>query len=267
MNQGTEGSDTDIVFDDGASYENMMGRWSMLVGERFLEWIAPPKQARWVDVGCGNGAFTEMIVQRCQPVDVQAFDPAPAQLQYARQRMPASVPVAWHEGSAMALPLADASCDVAVMALVLFFVPTPTVGVAEMCRVVRSGGIVAAYHWDILDGGFPLAPIGIETKALGIAPKLPPSVDASTIPASTALWTEAGLKDVRTTQFTVERTFENFDAYWNSAATSNTLRPMFANLSDEQVALVKSRTQARVNGGAGPLTLSARANAICGVKA
>lgn len=257
---------TEIVFDDGASYENMMGRWSMLVGDRFLDWIAPPEQARWVDVGCGNGAFTELIVQRCHPAHVQAFDPAPAQLEYARQRMPASAPVAWHEGSAMELPLADASCDVAVMALVLFFVPTPSVGVAEMCRVVRAGGLVAAYHWDILEGGFPLAPIGIETKALGIPPKLPPSVEASTIPASTALWRQAGLEQVRTTQFTVKRTFENFDDYWNSAASSNALRPVFGGMSAEQIALVRSRTKTRVNGGAGPLTLTARANAICGVK-
>jgi ubiquinone/menaquinone biosynthesis C-methylase UbiE len=38
----------------------------------------------------------------------------------------------------------DAAGDAAVMALVLFFVPEPAVGVAEMCRAVRPGGVVAA---------------------------------------------------------------------------------------------------------------------------
>ncbi|HEY1089798.1 MAG TPA: hypothetical protein VGE47_01770, partial [Burkholderiaceae bacterium] len=128
-------------------------------------------------------------------------------------------------------------------------------------------GIVAAYHWDILNGGFPLAAIGRETKALGIPSSLPPSVEASTIEASTALWVEAGLKDVRTTQLTVERTFASFDDYWSTAASSNTLRSMFETMSAENLALVKSRVRASVKAGDGPLTMSARANAVYGVKA
>ena len=113
------------------------------------------------------------------------------------------------------------------MALVLFFVPEPAVGVAEMCRAVRSGGVVAAYHWDILGGGFPLADIGAEMLEFGVPPRLPPSVGASTLEASTALWQEAGLHQVRTCQITVQRRFDSFDDYWNSGASSNTLRPMF----------------------------------------
>ncbi|HKX42577.1 MAG TPA: methyltransferase domain-containing protein, partial [Burkholderiaceae bacterium] len=155
-------SDETIRFDDGASYDLMMGRWSVLVGERFLDWIRVPEGARWLDVGCGNGAFTERVVARCLPSHVQAFDPSPGQLAYARNRLAADAPVTWAEGDAMRLPVADAAADVAVMALVLFFVPEPAVGVAEMCRAVRAGGVVAAYHWDILGGGFPLADIGAE---------------------------------------------------------------------------------------------------------
>jgi ubiquinone/menaquinone biosynthesis C-methylase UbiE len=72
-------TDTTIRFDDGASYEQMMGRWSLLVGEHFIDWIGVPPGARWLDVGCGNGAFTELVVQRCQPASVQAFDPSVGQ--------------------------------------------------------------------------------------------------------------------------------------------------------------------------------------------
>ena len=54
-----------IRFDDGAAYERMMGVWSQLAGEQFLEWLDPSGDQRWIDVGCGNGAFTELIVQRC----------------------------------------------------------------------------------------------------------------------------------------------------------------------------------------------------------
>ncbi len=166
----------------------------------------------------------------------------------------------------MQLPVGDASADAAVMALVLFFVPEPSVGVAEMCRAVRSGGVVAAYHWDILAGGFPLADIGAEAMKLGVPPRLPPSVQASTLEASEALWTGAGLRQVRTTQFTVQRTFGSFDDYWNSAAQSNTLRPMFDALSAEALAVLQANVRVRVKDDGGPLTLSARANAVCGVR-
>ena len=44
-------------FNDGAAYEQFMGRWSRAVGVEFLDWLAPPDGARWLDVGCGTGTF------------------------------------------------------------------------------------------------------------------------------------------------------------------------------------------------------------------
>lgn len=73
-------------FNDGAAYERMMGTWSRLAGEVFLNWLAPRPGLRWIDIGCGNGAFTELLVDRCAPVEVQAIDPSEAQLAYARAR-------------------------------------------------------------------------------------------------------------------------------------------------------------------------------------
>lgn len=259
-------TDGSIRFDDGARYELMMGRWSLLVGEHFIDWIGVPHGARWLDVGCGNGAFTELLVKRCRPAEVQAFDPSPGQLAYARNRLPAGAPVTWAEADALQLPVADAGSDAAVMALVLFFVPDPAAGVAEMCRAVRSGGVVAAYHWDILGGGFPLADIGAEMLKLGIPPRLPPSVAASTLDASTALWQEAGLQRVRTCAISVQRRFDSFDDYWNSGAASNTLRPMFDAMSAERREVLKATVRRRLNAGDGPVTVSARANAVSGIK-
>jgi SAM-dependent methyltransferase len=259
-------ADEMIRFDDGAAYELMMGRWSVLAGERFLSWIDVPNGARWLDIGCGNGAFTELLISRCMPSDVLAVDPSPGQLAYARHRLPAGTPVTWIEGDAMRLPVADAAIDAAVMALVLFFVPEPAVGVAQMCRAVRSGGVVAAYHWDILGGGFPLADIGVEMLKLGLPPRLPPSVEASTIDASAALWHGAGFHQVRTCQITVQRVFDSFDSYWSSAATSNTLRPMFDAMPAERRELLKTNVRRRLHAGDGALTVSARANAVSGIK-
>jgi len=258
--------DETIRFDDGAAYELMMGRWSALAGAQFLDWIAAPPGARWLDVGCGNGAFTEAIVERCAPADVQAVEPSEGQLAYARTRLPSGAPVTWMQGDAMRLPVPDGERDVAVMALVLFFVPDPALGVAEMHRAVRPGGIVAAYHWDVLGGGFPLVDVAEELKALGVAPRMPPSVEASTLEASRALWQSAGLRNVRTCEIAVRRGFPSFDDYWRSVEPSNTLSPMFS-LEPEQRDALKENVRRRLRAVDGSFEVSARANAVYGEKA
>jgi len=255
-----------MQFDDGASYEVMMGRWSRLAGEQFLDWLAVPAGSRWVDVGCGNGAFTEQLIDRTRASHVVAIDPSPGQLAYARTRLPADSPVEWLEGGARQLPVADGSCDAAAMALVLFFVPDPAAGVAEMVRVVRPGGTVAAYHWDMLNRGFPLADIGAEMVKLGARPPMPPSVEASTLEASAALWRDAGLRDVETRTITVQRAFADFDDYWRSAASSQALRTAAEVLTAEQQATLKANVRQRLGGGDGPVTVTARATAVKGVR-
>ena len=128
--------DQKIRFDDGAAYERMMGVWSRRVGEDFLEWLKLPAGLKCVDVGCGNGAFTELLAERCQPEEVQGIDPSPEQIAYARARHTAKI-AEFRQGDAMALPFPDDGFDAAIMALVIFFVPEPAKGVAEMARVVR----------------------------------------------------------------------------------------------------------------------------------
>jgi ubiquinone/menaquinone biosynthesis C-methylase UbiE len=108
-----------------------MGKWSQLAGGAFLDWLAPAPGLRWLDVGCGNGAFTEMIVDRCAPVSVHGIDPSEAQLAFARTR-PAARVAQFRLGDAMALPFPNDSFDVTVMPLVIFFVPDPGSGIAEM---------------------------------------------------------------------------------------------------------------------------------------
>jgi len=153
-----------VRFNDGAAYERMMGTWSRLAGEIFLDWLAPRKGLRWIDVGCGNGAFTELIVVRAAPAEVQGIDPSDGQLAYARTRSAVEM-AKFRKGDAMALPFSDRTFDVAVMALVIFFVPEPAKGLAEMARVVAPGGEVAAYAWDVAGGGFPLQPVQTELAA------------------------------------------------------------------------------------------------------
>jgi SAM-dependent methyltransferase len=253
-----------IRFDDGAEYEDFMGKWSQLAGATFLEWLAPAAGLRWADVGCGNGAFTEMLFERCAPAEVQGIDPSEGQLSFARQRL-ADRKAQFQLGDAMALPYPDNAFDAAVMALVIFFVPEPKRGVAEMARVVQPGGSVSAYAWDILDRGFPFAAVQEEMAALGTPPLWPPSVEASRIPALRVLWADAGLVDIETRQITVQRSFADFDAFWRIAQTGPRMFPRLAAMAPADVQLLKDRVRARLPADAdGRITYGATANAVKG---
>ncbi len=253
-----------IHFDDGAAYEAMMGVWSRFAGEIFLDWLSPPSGLRWIDIGCGNGAFTELLVERCNPAEVQGVDPSEGQLAFARTR-PASRLAKFHQGDAMALPFADSSFDAAVMALVLVFVPDPAKGVSEMVRVVVPGGAVVTYMWDMLGGGFPLDPIHSELEAMGIVATRPPRMDASRMEALRDLWIGAGLEDVQTREVTVHRIFADFDDFWTTNLRSPALRPAVAAMKSSDVETLISRVRARLPPDAdGRITTSARAHAIRG---
>jgi len=107
-------------------------------------------------------------VKRCAPAEVQGIDPSEGQLAFARTR-PAARVAQFQHGDAMALPFAAGRFDTAVMALVIFFVPDPAKGIAEMVRVVRPTGLVASYAWDMMGGGFPQEPIIGEMRAIGLS--------------------------------------------------------------------------------------------------
>ncbi len=253
-----------IRFDDGAAYEQMMGVWSRSAGQVFLDWLAPQRGLRWIDVGCGNGAFTELLVQRCAPAQIQGIDPSEGQLAYARTR-PGARGAEFRQGDAMALPFPDGTFDAAVMALVLVFVPEPAKGVAEMVRVVRPGGIVAAYMWDMRGGGFPLDSLLVEIRAMGLTPPSPPQLDASRREAMGDFWTGAGLEAVETREIAVRRTFANFDELWGTYMKSPSLGPTLAALPATDLEKLKNGVRARLPADAdGRITYGARANAIKG---
>ena len=257
-------ADQQIRFDDGAAYEQMMGKWSRLAGDVFLDWLAPGPGLRWIDVGCGNGAFTELLVDRCAPAEVQGIDPSEGQLAFARTR-PAARLAQFGRGDAMALPFAADRFDAAVMALVIFFVPEPVQGVAEMVRVVRPGGTIAAYAWDVVGGGFPLEPIQSQMRAMGLTTLRPPSVDASRMEAMRDLWTAAGLVGVETREITVRRTFADFEEFWAIALKGPSVGQTIATMPPPDAAQLQARVRARLPAAAdGRITYPARANAIKG---
>lgn len=254
----------EIRFNDGAAYERYMGKWSQLAGDTFLEWLDPKPGLRWLDVGCGNGAFTEMLVERCAPASVDGIDPSEGQLAFARGR-PALRHARFHQADAMVLPFPDDTFDAAVMPLVIFFVPEPARGIAEMARVVRPGGLVTAYAWDMVGRAFPYAALLEELRGLGVAVPAPPSNDASRLEVMCDLWAGAGLDAIDTRVITVERTFANFDDYWTTIHGSPSASSRLAAMGAGDRALLEARLRARLPADPdGRVIYSARANAVKG---
>src|SRR5215472_11933896 len=202
-----------IRYDDGVAYERMMGTWSRAAGEIFLDWLAPSRGLRWIDVGCGTGAFTELLVKCCAPLEVEGVDPSEAQLSFARARSVGQI-AKFQRGDALALPFPQAKFDAAVMALVIFFLPDPAEGVAEMARVVCPGGTVAAYVWDMGGGGHPLELMHTEMKAMGFPAPLPPRSDVTGLEALRQLWRGAARDEIEAREIRVQRTFADFEDYW-----------------------------------------------------
>ena len=213
-----------IRFADGASYERMMGTWSRLVGDVFLTWLEPQPRQRWIDIGCGNGAFTELLVERCAPMEVQGIDPSEEQLTFARTR-PAARVAEFQQGNAMALPFPEERFDVAVMALVIFTLPEPAKAVAELSRVVRRGGTVATYIWDMEGGGSPTYPVLGEMRSAGLTHPIPPRLAASRMDVLLDLWTGAGLQAIKAREIVVQRTYADFNDFCDHNSVAAKRRP------------------------------------------
>ena len=253
------------LFADGKAYERLMGRWSRLAGEKFLDWVDAPKNLKWLDVGCGNGAFTEVLIAKCSPASVTGVDPSEGQLTYARER-PGAKLAEFRVGDAQALPFPDDSFDATAMALVIVFIPDPMKAVREMARVVRPGGIVATYMWEFPDG-FPPAPLATAMKDLGLALPERPSVEASARDAMHAIWKEAGLTALETEVVRIRVSFSSFEDFWDSnTAPVGPSGKAASELTPSAREQLKARVRERLPIAAdGSIAYEAFANAVKGV--
>ncbi len=257
-------SEEPTMFTDGAAYEKRMGRWSRIVGETFLDWLALPKGLRLLDAGCGNGAFTEVLIARCAPAAVSAIDPSDGQLSYARTR-PGAKLAEFRVGDAQALPYSDKSFDAATMALVISFIPDPVKAAIEMKRVVKPGGWVATYMWDLPGGGIPVEPMYRALRSLGIDAPMP-GVEVSSRDGMRAVWEKAGLQSIETRVIRIQVVYSGFDDFWDSyrvpeGPSGQAIRKM----SPPQIEQLKARLREQlVPGLDGRIAYEAFANAVRG---
>jgi ubiquinone/menaquinone biosynthesis C-methylase UbiE len=250
-------------FSDGTAYEQFMGRWTRAVGTIFLEWLAPPTDARWLDIGCGRGVFTDLVVSTCSPATVVAIDPSEPQIEIARKKAIAQR-ADFRVADAQELPFSDKAFDIVVSALVINFISDRPHALGEMCRVCRPHGVIAGYVWDFAAQRGPASLIRDGLRQIGAKVPPVPGTEHSGLDALTSLFARTRLTEISSRTIDVTMSFADFNEFWVSQTPAYTpMGKMIAALSETDRQKVIDWVRATLLAGPdGRITYSARANAI-----
>jgi SAM-dependent methyltransferase len=193
------------------SYDRFMGRYASPLAPRFADYAGVVPGGRVLDVGCGPGALTSELVRRVGADAVAAVDPSESFVEAARDRHPG---VDVRLATAEQLPFSDAEFDVALAQLVVHFMTDPVAGLAEMARVTRAGGTVAACVWDHAGGNGPISPLWDAVHELDQEARDESSLAGSRSGHLTELFEAAGLSQVEESSLTVHVEHPTFEDWW-----------------------------------------------------
>jgi SAM-dependent methyltransferase len=240
------------------------------VAREFVAWLGVPPSARWLDVGCGTGALSETILRQADPAEVHGVDPSDGFLAVARRQV-ADPRARFDVGDARRLPAEAERYDAVVSALVLNFIPDVSLGVSEMVRVTRRGGVVAAYVWDYAgrmelmrafwDAAVALKPQDRDRDEGRRFPICQPGPLAD-------LFEGAGLARVEVRGIDVTTPFRDFDDYWTPFLGGQFPAPAYAmSLGEGDRAALREHLRGRLPTAAdGSISLTARAWAVRGTR-
>ena len=229
---------------DAGAYEHLMGRWSKALAPQFIDFAGIAREQKILDVGCGTGSLTFALAQSPAIREIVAIDFSPLFVAAAAERN-RDPRITIRQADACALPFEDDRFDAALALLVLHFVPEAHKAIAEMRRVVRAGGVVAAAVWDHL-GGLPSMRIAVDTlaalseggRALRNRYCFQPLMQPGEMKRA---FEEQGLLQVVETQLMIRMAYADFDDYWSPvAAGEGPLGKYVAGLNADELARVEA---------------------------
>jgi ubiquinone/menaquinone biosynthesis C-methylase UbiE len=208
---------SNFVAKEANAYDSYMGRWSQRLAQPFIDFAGLADGERVVEIGCGTGSLTFALPGRANIKAVEAIDYEPQFVEAARERN-TDPRINIQQGDACNLRFGDGQFDRALSMLVLHFVPDADRAIAEMRRVVRPGGAVAATVWDNY-GGQPgirmfwdtLAAIEPTANARRSAFMIRPTNQPHELASAFA---KVGFTDVTEAELSIRMEFVNFDDYW-----------------------------------------------------
>ena len=202
---------------NATGYEQLMGRWSQKLAPLFIDFVGVADGEKILDVGCGTGSLTFALARTAELDEIAAIDYSPVFVEEAIRRN-TDPRIKVRQADACALPFESRTFDRALALLVLHFVPEAGKAVAEMRRVVRPGGVVAAAVWDHL-GGMPGMRMMIDTVAalseggrqLRARYCFQPMMQPGELKRT---FVDQGLLDITEMQLMIRVDYQCFDDYW-----------------------------------------------------
>ena len=256
------------MFSSGDGYEEMMGRHSKKLAPLFVDFAQVRDKGALLDVGCGTGSLTQVLAERTHDARIVGIDPSKSFVDHACHRFSNDKRISIDHGSAVALPYPEKSFDQSFSLLVLMFIADVDKAIAEMKRVTKPRGTVAACVWD--KEGMKMGAMFWE-----VAIKLDPAANASAERSAvlyhegklTEQWKNNGLTDVVEMPIDILMEYKSFEEYWKpQLAGVGPTGAYMDKLPAEQIEKLRIALKKRHLGDRadGPYSLPARALAVRG---
>jgi SAM-dependent methyltransferase len=201
-----------MTFDvPAAAYDRFMGRFSEPLAPLFADFAGVHAGQSALDVGCGPGALTTVLVGRLGAEAVTAVDPSESFVAAATERLPATRIL---RGTAEDLPFPADGFDRCLAQLVVHFMADPPTGLREMGRVTREDGMVAACVWDHSGDGGPLSLFWRAARDVDPSVRTESHLPGSREGHLAELAGAAGLRDIVADRLVLRVRFEDFDDWW-----------------------------------------------------
>jgi SAM-dependent methyltransferase len=229
-----------------------MGRFSSRLAPGLADFAGVRAGQRVLDVGCGPGALVAELVRRVGAEAVAAADPSEPFVAAARERHPG---VDVRLAPAERLPHPDDTFDAALAQLVVHFMADPVAGLAEMARVTRREGVVAACVWDFVGERAPLSPFWRAARELDPAAEDESGLAGARPGHLAELLEAAGLRDVEEGEVAASSDYAGFEEWWEPFTLGVGPAGSYARTLDEsQLAALRERCRELLPGGAFTLT-------------
>ena len=204
-------------FSDADAYELQMGRWSRGLAVSFMEFVGTGLSGHVLDVGCGTGSLTFGLAKRYPTLRVTGVDFTAAFIERA-QSLSNDGRLSFEVGDATAMRFPDASFDHTLSLLCLHFASPAEKAIAEMKRVTKPGGTVAAAVWDAR-GGLASMRMFWDTAAVLESKAVQARAAHITRPMCRpgeleAAWRDVGLADVVSSTVETRMVYRDFADYW-----------------------------------------------------